>query len=131
MGCTFPAAVRAAVVCVLAPTLVACATLFPAAEGDPFSEPVESFRLEVENQNYHDATIYVVKDTPRSSKRLGDVTGLTTQTFQVPWDAVARMSVHIEFLADGNCTVPGIIVGPGDDLHLQILPANGNAWCHR
>jgi hypothetical protein len=130
MGRTYPAAVRAAVVCILAPALAGCATLFP-AQGDPFEDRADSFTLEVENQNPHQATIYVAQDTPRSSRRVGDVNGLSTQTFEVPWDAVARMSVLISFLADGTCVTPGIIVGPGDELHLQILPQGGSAWCHR
>jgi len=130
MRYAFRAAVRAAAVCVLAPAFAGCATLFPAPE--PFAEPAATgFTLEVENQNPHQATIYVSQDTPRRSRRVGDVNGLSTQTFEVPWDAVARMSVLISFLADGTCVTPGIMVTPGDELHLQILPQGGSAWCHR
>src|SRR5688572_21324388 len=103
----------------LALSLTGCATLAPAR--DPFNGGgAQSFRLDVENRNFYDATIYVIQDTG-TARRVGDVVGNGSRSFQVPWDFASDMRIRIELLANGSCTTAPLTVGPGEVLGLQIV----------
>ena len=116
--------------CSLAVALGGCATLLP--EPTPFQEVADSFVLEVENQNILDATIYVHRDVPMGSRRIGVVGGLATDTFQVAWEAPSHMAVRFDLFTGGDCTVPSVLVSPGDEIHLRILPGPDRAaYCYR
>ena len=110
--------------------LAACATAFPS--DDPFEGGgvSTSIRLDVENRNFYDATIYVIEDQGRA-RRVGDVGGNGNRSFQVPWEFAAAMSFRIDLLAGGSCTTPPVMVSPGEVLGLQIVADVGSssAYC--
>ena len=110
--------------------LAACATAFPI--DDPFvgGGVATSIRLDVENQNFYDATIYVMEDQG-PARRVGDVVGNGNRSFQVPWDFAAAMSFRIDLLAGGSCITPPIVVSPGEILGLQIVSNTqvASAYC--
>ena len=75
--------------------------------------------ITVENQNFLDATVYALWIGTRD--RVGAVTGLSTQTFQVDWRA-SDLQLQIELLADGTMTTDRIGVFEGDHVELVIPP---------
>ena len=83
---------------------------------DDAREPV---RVEVENQNYYDATIYTIVSGER--QRLGVVTGEQEATFSFPWNGpTARFLIHL--VGAGTYTTETISVEPGDELKLVVAP---------
>jgi hypothetical protein len=117
-------------VAALALALSGCATVFP--PDDPFvgGGVATSIRLDVENQNFYDATIYVMEDQG-PARRVGDVVGNGNRSFQVPWDFAAAMSFRIDLLAGGSCITPPLVVSPGEILGLQIVSNTqvASAYC--
>lgn len=111
-------------------SIVGCATAFPV--DDPFEGGTvsTSIRLDVENRNFYDATIYVIEDQGRA-RRVGDVVGNGNRSFQVPWTFAASMSFRIDLLAGGTCTTPPVMVNPGETLGLQIVSdvQSSSAYC--
>jgi hypothetical protein len=100
--------------------LSGCAILFPTR--DPFSESgAASVRVDVENRNFYDATIYATT-AGGSERRVGDVVGNGRRSFMIPLAATADVRFRIELLADGWCTTFPILLNPGDELGLQIVP---------
>jgi hypothetical protein len=76
--------------------------------------------IEVENQNFYDARIYLLVYGNRT--RLGQVTGNSTQTFSF---AVQPDDIRIEvdFIGGaGGFITESMPVSAGDQLELQILP---------
>ena len=126
---TAPKVSLAAVVLVI--FLAACATASP--RNDPFGRGANgavSIRLDVENRNFYDATIYVMQDQG-PARRVGDVGGNGKRSFQVPWEFAAAMSFRIDLLAGGSCTTPPVVVSPGEILGLQIVSnvESSSAYC--
>jgi hypothetical protein len=107
---------------------VGCATLFP--RSNPFvGGRGVSFLLEVENQNFSRAALYMVSDVPFDVRRVGDVEGNGRGAFEVPWASSASVTFHIELLANGTCTTEYVVINPGDELELRILPDFPNGFC--
>jgi hypothetical protein len=75
--------------------------------------------LEVENQNFNDARIYLVLYGERT--RLGQVPGHSTRTFSfaLPPDDVR---IEVSFIGGGGFVTEPMPVSPGDQLVLQIQP---------
>jgi hypothetical protein len=88
--------------------------------GEDAPEPQEA-RLTAENQNFSDATIYAVWDAG-NRQRLGMVTGLTSQTFELPIRG-SELRLMVDFIAGGNFTSDRIMVNPGDHVQVTIPPA--------
>lgn len=82
--------------------------------------PRQEIALEVENQNFADATIYAVWGSGRRD-RLGTVTGLTSQSFKV---AIRGMDlrIQVDFLAGGVYTSEPMPVGPEESVRFTIPP---------
>ncbi|MBI4539968.1 MAG: hypothetical protein HY704_10725 [Gemmatimonadetes bacterium] len=79
----------------------------------------EQVTVEVENQNFYDATIYAIGDGSRS--RLGTVVGNTKQNFRLPW--IPRdIRFEIRLQAGGTYTTHSLPVNPGDQLQLVVTP---------
>ena len=80
----------------------------------------EGITLEVDNQNFHDATLYATKRVDDSyKKRIGVVGGLSEKTFRFWWQ-YQELRIVIDFLASRttfSCTVQ---VSPGDIVGLVI-----------
>ena len=107
--------------------LVGCAT---APTPTPFAESrATDVEVSVENKNFYDATIYVVSEVG-SERRVGDVVGNTTRSFQLPWDFTQSMTFRIEMLAGGWCRTHPVAVSPGDEVGLEIVPDfRDSAFC--
>lgn len=87
---------------------------------DEFDEEVpEYLSVEVQNDNFYDATIYAVRLGQRI--RIGWVGGHTTQTFQFKWPAL-DLSFEIALLAIGSYYTYPLPVDAGDELALTVLP---------
>ena len=84
------------------------------------AEPQEA-QLTAENQNFSDATIYAVWDAG-NRQRLGMVTGLTSQTFELDLKG-SELRLQVDFIAGGEFTSERIFVNPGDHVHITIPPA--------
>jgi len=101
--------------------LAGCASAAPS--NNPFTgggSTATSVRLDVENRNFYDATIYATM-SGGSERRVGDVGGNGRRSFEMPLSAPADVRFRIELLADGWCTLYPIGLNPGDALGLQIV----------
>lgn len=86
-------------------------------EAEPI--PPAEVTIEVENQNFRDARIYLLLYGERT--RLGLVPGHTTRTFSfaLPPDDVR---IVVSFIGGGGFVTEPMPVTPGDELVLQIQP---------
>ncbi|OLD51550.1 MAG: hypothetical protein AUI63_00710 [Gemmatimonadetes bacterium 13_1_40CM_2_60_3] len=87
-------------------------------------EPRPQTTLKVDNQNFLDMVVYVLRAGQRI--RLGTVTGLSSQVFTIPPDIV-RSSPQLQFELHpiggrGNPRSETISVQPGDEVVLTIPP---------
>jgi hypothetical protein len=74
--------------------------------------------VEVDNLNFSDARLYVIRDGQRLS--LGTVGGKQTDSFRVDWRLNQDMRIEINLLAGPTCTTDRLQVQQGDILELQI-----------
>jgi len=90
-----------------------------AADSEAGPESRAEVTIEVENQNFNDARIYLVLYGERT--RLGQVPGNSTRTFSfaLPPDDVR---IEVSFIAGGGFVTEPMPVSPGDELVLQIRP---------
>lgn len=75
--------------------------------------------LEVDNQNFYDATIYAVR--PGLRQRVGYVTGEGKHTFSFRWPD-GDLRLEIDLLAVGSYYTQVMDVEQGDQLQLTVLP---------
>lgn len=101
--------------------LPACSTLArqagPSVDWDGDRDPT-SFVLEVENQNFNQARIYLIHNGQR--RRLGMVNGGTTQTFEVDTWGGSEIRVEVDFIAGGGFTTDPLVIWPGENVVLRI-----------
>ncbi len=76
--------------------------------------------VEVQNNNFQDATVYLFRDGERT--RLGIVTGKTDQTFAVPWRANLYLRFEVRFIGGGACATRRIPMEPGQRYVLELQP---------
>jgi hypothetical protein len=83
------------------------------------SVPQRGMSVEVDNQNFYDATIYAVR--PGLRQRIGYVVGEGRRTFSFRWpDGDLRLEIHL--LAVGSYYTQVMDVQQGDELQLTVLP---------
>jgi len=82
--------------------------------------PSDSVTLDVQNQNYYDATLYAVWRNGRRT-RLGRVSGNTRGTFAFRWEST-EMQIEIRLLSVGSYFTQPMMVERGDALDLVIEP---------
>ena len=80
-------------------------------------EPSRDITLQVENQNFYDARIYLLESGTRT--RLGSVPGNSTQSFRFRSRTDTARFV-IDFVGGGELTTTSIQVSPGDELVLTV-----------
>ncbi len=101
--------------------LPACAGLpqsgEPAVDWDRTGDP-STFTLEVENQNFNGARIYIHQDGRRH--RLGLVNGNRTEEFEVTAPGGSEIRVEVDFIAGGGFTTGPLVVWPGESVRLRI-----------
>ncbi len=81
--------------------------------------PQPEICLEVQNDNFHDATVYAVRSGLR--QRLGYVVGFHKGTFKFRWPP-GDLRVEIDLLAAGHYYTQVMDVSEGDELQLTIQP---------
>jgi hypothetical protein len=98
----------------------ACALLPGRGAPDPDEEPMpREITLEVDNQNFHDATLYALRSGER--RRIGNVNGLKTGRFSFVWtDLDLRVEIHL--LSVGSYFTRPIMIEPGDEVKLTVQP---------
>lgn len=116
--------------CALLLFATACASGFASNADDPFSDRPSNVRLNVQNRNFNDATLYVIDDVSDSNgRRIGVVGGNSSARFVLDWNFASDMSIRIDTLA-GSCITPPLTVGPGEELELEIVPDfSQSAFC--
>lgn len=83
-------------------------------------EPVRrEIRIEVRNDNFHDATVYAIRLGLR--QRLGWVVGFGKDTFKFRWPT-GDLRLEIDLLANGRYYTQVMDVSEDDELQLIILP---------
>jgi hypothetical protein len=80
----------------------------------------ETVRLTVTNQNFSDARVYALWNGER--RRLGLVTGNSSQTFTMDWRPGATLRIEVDFVAGGSFVSEGISSWPGETWEF-IIPA--------
>ena len=112
-----PHQARSASAVLLALLLLACSSRHPAAGTSP---PADSqVTIEVENHNWSDVVVYVVRGGQRS--RLGLVSSLSTGVFTVPF----------RHLRDGTASLQAHAIGGVGDIssdHLLLQPGQMVQW---
>ncbi|NIN72747.1 MAG: hypothetical protein GTO46_12655 [Gemmatimonadetes bacterium] len=111
------ATVKLCAVGALTLTVAACAARQAADEGAAVGGTGREVTIEVENQNFYDARIYVVEYGRR--RRLGSVPGHGTRVFQFRVDPTEVRFV-IDFIGSGQLTTNIRNVRPGDELLLTV-----------
>lgn len=88
----------------------------------PFGDGVQpgTVQVEVDNQNFYDATIYVLSGA--GERRLGIVPGKTKKTFVARLVAPADVRLRVRMLAGGSFTTDPMNTIPGEIIQL-IIPA--------
>jgi hypothetical protein len=89
------------------------------AAGAQDSLPQRGMSIDVENDNFYDATIYAVR--PGQRQRIGDVTGLGKRSFTFRWPD-GDLRLEIDLLAVGAYYTQVMDVQQGDRLQLTVLP---------
>ncbi|NIM49552.1 MAG: hypothetical protein GTN78_22220 [Gemmatimonadales bacterium] len=79
----------------------------------------DELALEVENQNFYDATLYAISGSRR--QRLGTVGGNGKGSFTFPWVA-PEVRIEILLISVGSYLTQPISVDRGDVLQLTIEP---------
>lgn len=87
---------------------------------DVGGEGRETVSLRVSNQNFSDARVYALWNGER--RRLGLVTGNSSQTFTMDWRPGATLRIEVDFVAGGSFVSEGISSWPGESWEF-IIPA--------
>jgi hypothetical protein len=95
----------------------ACGAPQAGGEGPAEAGPAREVTIEVENQNFNDARIYLVEFGRRT--RLGSVPGNTTRVFRFR-SVPQQVRFRIDFIGGGELSTTGIEVSPGDELVLIV-----------
>lgn len=95
---------------------IGCGGRIPAS--DPFDGSAGTLIIEVQNQNFLDATIYAI--APGIRRRLGTVTGKADGEFRMAWNFANPLRLTIDLLAGASCTTNQLLVGPGEVVQLVV-----------
>lgn len=103
------------------------------AGDNPFDEGGQgeerSVRIEVQNRNFNDATLYALSDGRR--QRMGTVTGNSSGSVSISWPGDRTLRIEIDLLAGGDYTTPSVLVSPGERLQLVIQPNLRRSYIQR
>lgn len=97
----------------------ACGSLGGERRDPTIAPPENVVVLQVDNQNFKDARIYVFWNSSRD--RVGMVTGNTRQTFRIRGQE-GQMRVQVDFVAGGGFTTDALQVWRGETIQLVIPP---------
>jgi hypothetical protein len=105
----------------LALVLSACGAGQAGSEGSAEAEPSRDVALEVENQNFYDARVYLLESGTRT--RLGSVPGNSTGSFRFR-SRIDEARFFIDFVGGGQFTTTSVQVSPGDQLILTVTASS-------
>lgn len=105
----------------LALVMSACGAGQTGTEGSAEAEPSRNVTLEVENQNFYDARIYLLESGMRT--RLGSVPGNDTRSFRFR-ARTDQAQFLVDFVGGGRLTTTRIQVSPGDTLVLTVTASS-------
>jgi hypothetical protein len=100
--------------------LVLVATACSSRAANRTDESYPPIKIRVLNQNFYDATIYLVWRSDR--RRLGVVGGNTEQSFTSQWYG-PEIQVELQLLAGSRVRGDRLGISPGDELIVEI-PSN-------
>jgi hypothetical protein len=103
----------------LALMIAACGTHQAADEGAADSETRPQVTIEVQNQDFYDARVYMVEAGRTARQRLGNVPGNGRRTLSFRVEPT-RVRFVIDFIGGGELTTEFIRVSPGDELVLSV-----------
>ena len=105
----------------------ACASRQAADEGAAAGQTGREVTLEVQNQNFYDARIYLIELGVRT--RLGNVSGNSTREFRFGVEQT-EIQILVDFIGGGEFTTESMVVNPGEEL-LLIVTANSHQLRNR
>lgn len=97
----------------------------PATPGSSGAE--DPIRIEVQNLNFNDITVWAVRNGQRV--RLGRVTGKQDRTFRVGWNVAVPIAFFIDVTGGRSCTTGQIGVEPNAVVLLSIPSSVGVQPC--
>lgn len=116
--------------------LAALPVAFSACGGGPTRNPFdgtttggigERIRIEVQNLNFNDATIWAMRSSQRI--RVGRVTGKTDQSFTVQWNTAAPIGFQVDVVSGRSCRTGSIPVEAESRVWLTIPSDMGLGTC--
>ena len=84
---------------------------------DAGAATAQSIRINVENNNFNEATVRAVS---RTERRLGVVPGNGRESFTLNWPTVDDLRIRIDILAGDRYTTNRVSVSPGETAYLTI-----------
>lgn len=102
--------------------LAACSALGVSSGENPLDEEAgnQTVQVTIQNRNYKDATVWAHWNGSRI--RVGQITGSTSETFEIRYRS-DDVRFEVDFLAGDGYMGESIPVSPGDHLELTIRPS--------
>jgi len=88
--------------------------------GGPPPETGLPIVIEIQNNNFQDATVYAIREGER--QRLGIVVGKTDDAYAIPWRPNFALRLEVRFLGGGACATREILMEPGQRYVLDLQP---------
>ena len=90
-------------------------------EGEAGTVRGDRIRVEVQNLNFNDATVYALRSSQRI--RVGRVTGKTDQSFTIDWDTAQPIAFQIDIVSGRGCRT-GVVTVDRDSRVWVTIPSN-------
>ena len=100
--------------------LPALALALTGCAGGPQPETGLPIVIEIQNNNFQDATVYAIREGER--QRLGVVVGKTDDAYAIPWRPNFALRLEVRFLGGGACATREILMEPGQRYVLDLQP---------
>ena len=97
-------------------------------DGSAEREQAERLRIEVQNLNFNDVTVYAISAGQRT--RLGSVTGKTDGSYTIAWNFANPIQFTVDVVGGRGCTTQPLSVEPGARIWVQIPADIGMRACH-
>lgn len=101
-------------------SLLALAACQPSTQPREFDPPQTTVPVIVENNTWHEATIYIVKYSARH--RLGIVPSLSSKTFNTETKPLTEASFSVKLLAGSDWHSERILISPGQSVRVSLQP---------
>jgi hypothetical protein len=124
------AALRALCALVILPGIVtACGggTAQNPFDGSTATPGGERIRIEVQNLNFNDATVWALRSSQRI--RVGRVTGKTDQMFDIAWNTAQPIAIQVDVVSGRGCRTNAVAVEPNSRVWVTIPSDMGLGQC--